>query len=100
MAKEMPKVIECGMDGCAYNTDRVCRAMAINVSHGSPCAVCRTCIKQKTKGGVSDMTAAVGACNVPECRHNEDLECQAPDGIRIDKHRLHAVCKTFMVAYA
>lgn len=91
--KEMPKVVECMMTDCAYNTDKICHAMAITVG-GGMCPLCDTAMKAVKKGGVMDMTGTVGACKVENCRFNDSLECGA-DGIRVTLHQQHAECGTF-----
>lgn len=92
---EMPKVFECMMEDCAYNTQRQCHAMAITVG-GGMCPLCDTAIKAVKKGGVMDMTGSVGACKVENCQFNGSLECQA-NGIRVTLHERHAECGTFKV---
>ena len=95
MPKAMPRVIDCDMSGCAYNSENACHAMAINVEEGSPCATCHTFMQKETKAGVQDMTGQVGACKMDNCMHNEALECAAPEGINISRHGEHPDCKTF-----
>lgn len=91
--KEMPKVLECMMEDCAYNIQKQCHAMAITVGEGM-CPLCDTAIKAVNKGGVRDITGAVGACKVVNCQFNDSLECGA-SGIRVTLHERHAECGTF-----
>lgn len=91
--KEMPKVFECMMTDCAYNTDKKCHAMAITVG-GGRCPLCDTVMKASKKGGVMDMNGSVGACKVENCQFNDSLECDA-GGIRVTMHQQHAECATF-----
>ena len=90
---EMPKVIECLMDECAYNADKECHARAITVGGGA-CPMCDTAMKSVKKGGVIDMIGSVGACKVENCRFNDSLECSAV-GISVMLHDQHAECGTF-----
>lgn len=97
MPKPMPKVIDCSMDECAYNTNNLCHAMAINVEAEQTvdCAVCHSFTLYSRKAGVMDMTGAVGACKVDQCKFNDSLECTAPGGIHVGKHQAHPDCETF-----
>lgn len=90
---EMPKVLECLMDECAYNKEKKCHAMAITVG-GGMCPLCDTFMKTVKKGGVADMIGTVGACKVENCQLNTSLECNA-GGIRVVLHNQHAECATF-----
>ena len=77
MAMEMPKVMDCTVSGCAYNTEKACHAMAITVGEQPSEPICDTFFQSDTHGGVMDMTAGVGACKTSDCRHNENFECVA-----------------------
>jgi hypothetical protein len=89
MAKmlEMPRVSECSVTACSYNHDG-CHAFAITVAEEATCA---TFVEIPTKGGV-DSSGFVGACQEATCRHNVDLECQAP---AIQVGAGSADCQTF-----
>ncbi len=95
MPKEMPKVMDCDMAECAFNDDKMCHAMAINIAPSSPCPLCGTFMTYGKKAGVMDMTGSVGACKVDNCRFNDSLECSAAEGIHVGRHENHPDCKTF-----
>ena len=95
MTMQMPKISACDVTNCAYNQNKQCHTPAITV--GGPedvCACCDTFMEASQKGGVSDMTGAVGACKVEPCTYNKSLECSAP-GIKVGLHEGHADCVTF-----
>ena len=94
MELKMPKIIDCSMKECAYNTDKLCHAMAITVGSKSP--MCDTFMKRKQKGGMKEMNGSVGACKIDNCTFNQSLECTA-DGIHVGIHADHAECETFQV---
>lgn len=75
---QMPKVRECGVSDCAYNTHKQCHALAITVGDGMV-PHCDTYCNMSPKGGDKSATASVGACKVPSCSHNKSLECQASE---------------------
>lgn len=79
MTMEMPKVADCTVSNCAYNTGAACHAMAITIGDQPNEPVCDTYFQADTHGGVMDMTAGVGACKSSDCLHNTDFECTAPD---------------------
>ncbi|MBI4495555.1 MAG: DUF1540 domain-containing protein [Deltaproteobacteria bacterium] len=95
MAKQMPKVLECEVQECSYNKNKVCHAMAITVG-GLKHPMCDTFLKSAQKGGVPDMTGGVGACKEDDCKFNRSLECNAP-GIHVGTHMDHGDCKTFVL---
>jgi hypothetical protein len=91
---EMPKVMECEALDCAYNKDRRCHALAINVTTG-PHARCDTYWTAAGKGGDEQAQGKVGACQATECRHNQRLVCTAP-GIKVGRaNGLQIDCLTF-----
>ena len=92
MPMTMPKIFDCEMTDCVYNTDNECHTIAITVGDQSP--ICDTCMKGSKKGGIMDMTAGVGACKVESCMFNQSLECSV-EGIHIRQHSGHAECDTF-----
>jgi hypothetical protein len=93
MAMQMPKVSDCEVLGCSYNTEKKCHALAITVS-GMKHAVCDTYFKTTSKGGAPDWIGGVGACKEYDCRFNSSFECSAPN-IHVGAHMDHADCKTF-----
>jgi len=92
MPFKMPQIINCIVTECAYNSNNMCRAMAITV--GSACAACDTFTKQSQKAGIPDATGSVGACKISSCKYNDALECTA-NGIHVGRHEDHAECNTF-----
>jgi Domain of Unknown Function (DUF1540) len=92
MTMTMPRIIDCSMMNCAYNTDNMCHAMAITV--GSLTPMCDTYLQRTKKGGAMDMTGSVGACRLDNCSFNKSLECTA-EGIHVGMHSDHAECETF-----
>lgn len=90
---KMPVINECDVADCAYNTDRMCRALAITVGevrHPN----CDTFLTADISGGDPAGIGRVGACKVADCRHNMQLECQAP-GINIGYRQDRADCLTY-----
>lgn len=94
MAMNMPKILSCSVNECAYNKDDKCHTLAITVGSGHPS--CDTFIKARTKGGSEDLVGGVGACREEYCRFNKALECSA-QGISVAPHNGHADCRTFRV---
>lgn len=90
---QMPKVQECDVDQCAYNTDGKCHALAITIGDGEN-PMCDTFCQSSSKGGVKGSTAGVGACKVTACRHNQMLECSAKR-ISVGWEGQQADCLTF-----
>jgi hypothetical protein len=88
----MPVVNECAAEACSYNRDRVCHALAITI--GAPLARCDTFFSTAAKGGDPSATGHVGACKMSDCRHNVNLECQAP-GITVGFRQDEADCLTY-----
>ena len=93
---EMPKILECDANECAYNTDNQCCAMAITIG-GQIDHKCDTFLQSPKKGGVPGMNASVGACKVGGCTFNKDFECSAP-GIRVGHEAAMLDCLTFTPA--
>jgi hypothetical protein len=91
---KMPKVLECMVADCAYNSNRCCHALAITV--GGPEPLCDTYIRDenKGKGGDPGCRGSVGACKVATCKHNQALECTA-DGIQVEPAVSRPHCRTF-----
>jgi len=94
MAMEMPRVMDCSVTGCAYNTEKACHAMAITVGEQPSEPICDTYFQSEIHGGVRDMTAGVGACKTSSCQHNEDFECTAPN-IHVGMKGNEPDCLTF-----
>lgn len=90
---EMPVVSRCEAESCAYNRDRTCHALAITIGNARH-AVCDTFYEATFKGGDASSVGHVGACKMSECRHNVDLECQAPR-IDVGFHEEAIDCLTF-----
>ncbi|CAM3736395.1 DUF1540 domain-containing protein [Occultella aeris] len=90
---DLPSVTECTVAGCSYNHDG-CHAAAVTIGGTGVDAQCATFIPLTTKGGLSTVLAAVGACQRVDCVHNVDLECSAP-AVRIGAGTDLADCLTF-----
>jgi hypothetical protein len=90
---EMPTVNECAVDVCAYNRNRACHALAITVGD-SLHAHCDTFFSATVAGGEPSAVGRVGACKMADCRHNTNLECQAP-GVSVGFRQDEADCLTY-----
>jgi hypothetical protein len=91
-AVKMPKVFECMVANCAYNSNRCCHAPAITV--GGPEPRCDTYVLSKRKGGDQGCSGSVGACKVATCQHNRELVCTA-EGIQVEPTGSQPRCMTF-----
>lgn len=94
---DMPVIQECRVEVCSYNRDRACHALAITVGDTTRTVLharCDTFVEATFKGGESSVTGRVGACKMSDCRHNSDLECQAP-GIVVGYRQDEATCLTY-----
>lgn len=85
----MSMVTRRSMSNCTYNNNSLFQTLAINIS---PQAECTTCNYGKTKAGLTDISAGVGAC-LADCKFNNQLECQAT-AVSVVSHGNHADCKT------
>jgi len=94
MKMEMPKVQDCNVSNCAYNTNKSCHAMAITIGEYPEEPVCDTFFQSSTRGGVMEMSAGVGACKTSNCQHNRDFECTA-SAIHIGLKGKQPDCLTF-----
>ncbi len=94
MPTEMPKVLDCTVTNCAYNTKEACHAMAITIGEAPQNPACDTFFEASQHGGVPDITAGVGACKVSSCRHNSDYECEAAN-IQVGMKEGTPDCLTF-----
>jgi hypothetical protein len=95
MKVKMPSVIDCEATQCAYNKNRICHAIAVNV--GGPTDVCPNCdtfFQTQMKGGVDAVVGGVGACKVRDCKFNQSFECSAK-GINMKAHENHVDCSTY-----
>lgn len=92
----MPAINQCAADGCAYNQEHSCHALAITVGDATE-AHCDTFFGASFKGGDISAIGKVGACKMADCRHNVNLECQAP-GIDVGFHRNEVDCLTYQPA--
>jgi hypothetical protein len=90
---EMPKVVRCDVNDCAYNTNNCCHALAITVGDEAH-PRCDTFCHSMMKGGDSGAIAGVGACKVYECSYNSGLECNSPE-ICVGYKGQEADCLTF-----
>jgi len=89
---EMPEVMKCQAEQCAYNMGSMCHARAITVGDMQQ-QLCDTMVTSE-KHTHRKETAGVGACRSANCIHNEDLECQA-EGVDVTLSGGRAVCATF-----
>ncbi|MDD2485071.1 MAG: DUF1540 domain-containing protein [bacterium] len=87
----LPRIKECDVIDCFYNTDKLCHASAITV--GSPCPKCDTYLSSSEHGKPADM-GQVGACHEDDCRFNHELTCHAQE-IVVGHHQRHADCFTY-----
>lgn len=74
---DMPKVAECDVTECAYNTGTKCHALAITVGDDVH-PMCDTFFRAHRHGGDPSPAGKVGACKVEACKYNDDYECSAP----------------------
>src|SRR5690554_5254872 len=89
----MPIIDTCAATNCSYNVDESCQARAITVGDGIH-AGCDTFVQTSNRVPAHSREAGVGACKVEACRHNRNLECEAPS-IKLELHSGHADCATF-----
>ena len=94
MGMEMPKVMACSVEKCAYNSNKSCHAMAITVGEPGGDPACDTFFVAEPHGGVMDMTAGVGACKSGDCKFNKDYECVA-SSITVEMQKGHPDCMTY-----
>ena len=76
---DMPKVMDCTVSKCAYNTGKACHALAITIGENPDQPKCDTFFQSSIHGGVKSMIAGVGACKTGGCSFNQDFECAAPN---------------------
>lgn len=91
---DIPKVSDCSVTDCAYNTGKSCHAMAITVGADPDEPVCDTYFTSTTHGGIKAAVAGVGACKAAECQYNEALECTA-SSINVGYRGNQPDCLTF-----
>ncbi len=89
----MPRVKECQVEQCAYNTNQKCHALAITIGGGND-ALCDTYWPGRKKGGDQSAAGQVGACKTESCRYNNQLECTA-NGIEVMAEHGQPVCETY-----
>ncbi|MBN1411876.1 MAG: DUF1540 domain-containing protein [Spirochaetales bacterium] len=93
MDKKIPRILNCEAVNCAYNSQNMCRALAVSITDFG-CPVCDTNRRSTTKGRMAAILAKVGICNSIDCRYNNLLQCTA-SGIKVGVHLNHADCLTF-----
>lgn len=92
---KMPKITQCDVNECAYNTNNICHALAITVGDGTHPRCDTFCEMAAMHAGDKRATGNVGACKITICKFNEKLECQA-SSIRVSHHSKNcADCMTF-----
>ena len=89
----MPSVLHCNVEQCAYNQKKECHALAITIGHGAH-PHCDTFCAGPAKGGDASAMGKVGACKVESCKFNTNLECSAA-GINVGFLVDDADCQTF-----
>jgi hypothetical protein len=82
------------MTKCSFNSGEKCMAIAVNI--GGPHQMCDTFMSWDNKAGTGDSTGLVGACRVPNCAFNKNLQCLAKN-IQVGPHADHPDCSTFKV---
>lgn len=70
----LPRIHDCAVENCSYNTAKSCGAAAVTIGYSQACT---TFIPLTVKGGLADASPFVGACQMAECSHNSGLECTA-----------------------
>ncbi len=88
----MPKIMDCSVEACAYNREKKCHALAINVGGSGP--ICDAFVSASAKCAQDDVLGGVGACKVKSCKFNDCLMCSAP-GISVHTSDRQALCNTF-----
>lgn len=91
----MPRVSECEVYDCAYNSNKTCHAIAITIGDWER-PMCDTFIQSLRHGGTKE-TAGVGACKIVSCTHNTNFECCA-DSVIIGRSANKGKCITFAAA--
>jgi hypothetical protein len=94
ISAQMPAVIQCEINDCAYNAESRCHAKAITIGD-SVTPSCDTVLCNSGAVRSIEARAGVGACKVNGCRYNEDLECTA-DGIMVGPADGGIRCLTYM----
>jgi hypothetical protein len=94
MAMNMPRVQECSVNECAYNTERSCHALAITIGEKPSNPLCDTFFTSQRHGGIKETAAGVGACKSFECSYNKDFECSA-SSIQVGMKGSQPDCLTF-----
>jgi hypothetical protein len=94
MTMKIPKVLDCSISDCAYNSQKACHAMAITIGEAPSDPICDTYFHSDVHGGIKDMTANVGACKTSACTYNHDFECTAAD-IHVGMKGRQPDCLTF-----
>ena len=70
----LPRVQDCSVSSCSYNTTNTCGATAVTIGYAQKCA---TFVPLSVKGGLDRVTSYVGACQKADCTFNTSLECTA-----------------------
>jgi hypothetical protein len=90
---EVPGIMSCSADGCAYNRDNECHACAITVG-GTNDHRCDTMFPSSGHASRRQM-GGVGACKATDCKLNDDCECLA-DGIEVGQRSDGVDCLTYV----
>ncbi|MBP3223580.1 MAG: DUF1540 domain-containing protein [Actinomycetaceae bacterium] len=70
--------IDCTSTTCAYN-NHGCTALAVTIGGNTKEATCSTFIALDMRGGLPTADGHVGACQRIDCKHNNELMCEAPE---------------------
>ena len=91
-SQEMTEVAGCGVTPCAFNKNKQCHALAINVgnTHDHRCDTMLRSIQHT----LQTKTAGVGACKAADCVHNVNFECEA-DAVNVGIKFGQVECLTY-----
>lgn len=90
----MSHIEKCDASECAYNSEALCRTLAVTIGDPGGCPDCDTFFMSESKGGSREASAGVGACKMASCRYNAQLECNAPS-VSVGHADAHIHCLTF-----
>ncbi len=92
-AEVIPKISNCAMDDCSFNTNHICHAKSISV--GDDHQKCDTYSASEHKSGEGSVIGGVGSCKVVKCLFNKGGMLCGAGGITISRHDDHADCLMF-----
>lgn len=97
MTMEMPRIKNCTVSDCSYNSTQICHTLAITVGEQEK-PICDTYLKSELPGGNDAVIAGVGACKMHMCLHNRDLVCAA-ETIKVRLKEGNPICQTHKNRY-